>query len=79
MPEKKLSRSVDNRMFAGVAGGLAEYLNLDPVIVRLIFVILMLAGGPGILIYIVLWIIMPEEPTVITSGENSGTGMGSAL
>jgi phage shock protein C len=76
MPEKKLSRSVDNRMFAGVAGGLADYLNLDPVIVRLIFVILMLAGGPGILIYIVLWIIMPEEPSVITSGENSGAGLG---
>jgi phage shock protein C len=77
MPEKKLSRSVDNRMFAGVAGGLAEYFNIDPVIIRLIFVILMLAGGPGILIYIVLWIIMPEEPTVLTSGENSGgAGLG---
>jgi phage shock protein C len=76
MPEKKLYRSVDNRMFAGVAGGLAEYFNIDPVIIRLLLVLLMLAGGHGILVYIVLWIIMPEEPSTITSGENGGAGIG---
>ena len=62
MKEKKLMRSKDDRMLAGVAGGLAEYLEIDPVLVRLIFVIIALFGGgvTGIAIYIVLWIIMPE-------------------
>lgn len=60
MDEKRLVRSASDRMLAGVAGGLAEYINLDPTIVRLLFVLLALAGGPGILIYAVLWLVMPE-------------------
>ena len=63
MKDKKLTRSADDRMLAGVAGGLAEYLDIDPVIIRIIFVIIALLGGgfTGILIYAVLWIIMPEK------------------
>ncbi len=57
---KKLRRSRSDRMVAGVCAGLAEYFNIDPVLVRLVFVLLALAGGPGVLLYIVLWIIMPE-------------------
>ncbi len=57
---KKLRRSRSDRMVAGVCAGLAEYFNVDPVLVRLVFVLLALAGGPGVLLYIVLWIIMPE-------------------
>lgn len=60
MNENKLVRSQSDRMCCGVAAGLAEYVNLDPVIVRLIFVLLTLSGGPGLIIYIVLAIIMPE-------------------
>ena len=62
MKDKKLTRSANDRMLAGVAGGLAEYLEIDPVIVRLLFVIVALFGGGfiGLFIYIVLWIIMPE-------------------
>ena len=62
MKDKKLTRSADDRMLAGVAGGLAEYLDIDPVIVRLLFVIITLFGGGfvGILLYVVLWVIMPE-------------------
>lgn len=60
MDEKKLVRSTTDRMIAGVAAGLADYMNLDPTIVRLLFVLLALAGGPGILIYIIMWIVMPE-------------------
>jgi phage shock protein C len=48
-------------MIAGVSGGLAEYFNVDPVIVRLIFVLLTLTSGFGIPVYIVLWVIMPEQ------------------
>jgi len=57
---KKLRRSRSDRMVAGVCAGLAEYFSVDPVLVRLVFVLLALAGGPGVLLYIVLWIIMPE-------------------
>ena len=62
MKDKKLTRSADDRMLAGVAGGLAEYLDADPALIRILFVILTLLGGGfiGILVYIVLWIIMPE-------------------
>lgn len=60
---KRLYRSRDQRMIAGVAGGIAEYFNIDPTIVRLIWVLLALPGGiPGILLYIISWIIIPLEP-----------------
>jgi phage shock protein C len=58
---KKLYRSRTNRMIAGVAGGIAEYLNMDPTIVRIVAVLLMFAGI-GIPAYIVGWIIIPEDP-----------------
>jgi phage shock protein C len=60
MSETKLTRSRSDQMIAGVCGGLAEYLDLDPVLVRLAFVVLLFASGVGLPIYIVLWIIMPE-------------------
>jgi phage shock protein C len=59
--EKRLVRSGHDRMIAGVAAGLGDYLNIDPTIVRLIFVLTALAGGPGVLAYIILWIVMPDE------------------
>ena len=61
MSDKKLMRSND-RIIAGVAGGLAEYFETDPALIRILFVLLTLLGfgGLGILTYIVLWIIMPE-------------------
>ncbi len=62
MEGKKLTRSTDNRMLAGVAAGLAAYFDMDPTLMRVIFVLgtLLTGGGLGILIYIALWIIMPE-------------------
>jgi phage shock protein C len=62
MESKRLYRSLTDRKFAGVAGGLAEYFIMDPLLIRLAFVILTLAGGGGVLIYIVLWIVTPENP-----------------
>jgi phage shock protein PspC (stress-responsive transcriptional regulator) len=58
---KKLYRSKTDRKIAGVAGGLSEYLNVDPTVIRLGFLLLALPGGPSILIYFVMWIIVPEE------------------
>jgi len=60
---KRLYRSRTNRMLAGVCGGIGEYFDVDPVIVRVVVVVLSLSGGfPGILPYFVLWIIVPEGP-----------------
>lgn len=59
---RRLYRSRDERMLGGVAGGLARYFGVDPTIMRLLFVILTVAGGPGLIAYIILWIIVPEEP-----------------
>lgn len=58
---KQLRRSKQNQMIAGVAGGLAEYFVVDVALVRLIWVLAVLAGGAGILAYIILWIVLPEE------------------
>jgi phage shock protein PspC (stress-responsive transcriptional regulator) len=60
---KKLYRSRDNRMAGGVCAGLAKYFELDPTLVRLGMAVLMVLGG-GILIYIIAWLIVPEEPTI---------------
>jgi len=48
-------------MMGGVAGGIARYFNIDPVIVRLVFVLSIFAGGVSPLVYLVLWIVMPED------------------
>lgn len=70
MEPKRLYRSQTDRKFAGVAGGLAEYFVMDPLLIRLAFVILTLAGGGGFLIYLVLWIVTPENPLRIQPSMN---------
>ena len=54
-------RKSSNRMIAGVCGGIARYFNIDPVIVRLVFVLSVFLGGVSPLIYVLLWIVMPED------------------
>ena len=70
MESKRLYRSLTDRKFAGVAGGLGEYFVMDPLLLRLAFVILALAGGGGFLIYIVLWIVTPENPVRVQPAMN---------
>lgn len=65
---KRLYRSRSDEMIAGVCGGLAEYLNVDPTVIRLVFLLLLFAGGGGLFIYLILWVIMPLEPI-----DSSGT------
>lgn len=60
--EKKLMRSRRVKVFGGVCGGLASYFNIDPILVRVIFVVLAITRGIGLLLYIILWIVVPEEP-----------------
>lgn len=59
---KKLYRSRTNRKIAGVCGGLGEYMNLDPTVVRLIWVLLFFFAGVGILAYLIAALIIPENP-----------------
>lgn len=60
---RRLYRSRSNRVIAGVCGGLGEYFDIDPVIIRLAWIVLTILGGSGILIYILAWLIIPREPT----------------
>ncbi len=57
----KLYRSLKNRVIAGVAGGLGEYLNIDPVVIRIIFIVLTVFSGSGVLLYLIMWLIIPDE------------------
>ena len=59
---RKLYRSTTNRQLAGVCGGLAEYFNLDATLIRVLFVVLAVLGGSGVILYIALWIIVPKQP-----------------
>jgi phage shock protein PspC (stress-responsive transcriptional regulator) len=59
---KRLYRSRKDRKIAGVCGGLGEYFNVDPVIFRIIWVILLLGAGSGLLAYLIFWLIVPEAP-----------------
>ena len=61
MSDKKLVRNQNDKLFLGVASGVADYIGIDPVIVRLLFVLFTLWHGWGLLIYIVLAIVMPVE------------------
>jgi phage shock protein C len=62
MEPKKLYRSNNEKMLAGVCGGLGDFMGLDPTLVRLVFVLMALLGGHGILVYLILWIIVPQAP-----------------
>jgi phage shock protein PspC (stress-responsive transcriptional regulator) len=60
---RQMRRSRDNRKVAGVAGGLARHLDVDPTVIRVLFVVLIFFGGSGLLLYAALWLLVPEEGT----------------
>jgi phage shock protein C len=61
-PTRRLYRSRSDRKLAGVCGGLAQFFNLDPTLIRVLFVVLAVLGGSGILIYLAMWIMVPNQP-----------------
>ncbi len=71
--QKKLHRSKSDRMISGVCGGLGEYFGVDPVLFRLILVATVLLHGSGVLLYIILMIVMPEEDAVSQTVKSNGT------
>ena len=66
---KRLYRSQTDRWLLGVCGGIGEYFNIDPLIIRILFIIFALVFGGGILLYLILWLIIPIEPPVIEKSE----------
>ncbi len=76
METKKLYRNRTDKMIAGVCGGLGKYLGIDPTLIRLAFVLLLLFGvGSGLLVYLLMLLIVPEEPQIadipITASSDS--------
>jgi phage shock protein C len=66
-----ISRSRQNRVLGGVASGLADYLTIDPIIIRILFVVSVFFGGIGILLYLIMWIVIPEEKLFSETNTNS--------
>jgi len=76
---KRLYRSAKSKVFGGVAGGIAEYFDIDPIIIRLLFVIIAFAGGGGAIVYLILWIALPLEPlTPFTMNMGGGEPFNAA-
>jgi phage shock protein C len=70
---RRLYRSHTDKVIGGVAGGVAEYLDLDPAIVRVVWALLaLLTGGVFFLLYIVMWIVVPVNPEVAVAGAEAG-------
>jgi phage shock protein PspC (stress-responsive transcriptional regulator) len=59
---RRLYRSKNDRKLSGVCGGLGEYTGVDANVVRVLFVVLAVLGGAGLIIYLAMWIIVPQEP-----------------
>ena len=66
---KRLVRSSTDNKIAGVCGGLADYFDIDPMIIRLVWVILFFCGGTGGLAYLILWIVLPLAPTGVAASS----------
>lgn len=75
----RLRRSSSDRYVAGVAGGLARHLDIDPVIIRVLFVVLTLFGGAGIVVYGALWLLVPDEQTGRAKFDLDERSLGVAL
>ncbi len=61
---EKLYRSTRQKVIGGVCGGLGEYLNLDPVLIRIVFVLLAIFNGVGVLVYLIMWVVIPADKDV---------------
>ncbi|NTW04179.1 MAG: PspC domain-containing protein [Oscillochloris sp.] len=67
---KRITRSQNDRMLGGVAGGLANYFGIDPIIARIVFVVLSALNGFGVILYLALWVIVPNEDSQADTRSN---------
>jgi phage shock protein C len=79
MAARQLTRSQTNKRIAGVCGGIADYFDIDPTLVRVAFVVAALVGGPGILLYVILWIVLPKGAEGGVPPYLTGRHLGSAI
>ena len=79
MNGKKLYRSDENKMLAGVCGGIAEYFGVDPTLIRLAWVVFSLLGGSGLLAYILAAIIIPRDDIQNASSRVSARGINDKI
>jgi len=76
-PPPRIRRSLDDRVIGGVCGGLGRYFGVDPIFFRVAFVVLTIGGGSGVLLYLIGWIVIPEERKDELVGP-SGSSLGSS-
>jgi phage shock protein PspC (stress-responsive transcriptional regulator) len=83
---KKLYRSRENKIIAGICGGIGKYFNIDPTLVRILWILFLFAGGAGIIAYIIAWIIIPlkskaknEAEVNVKSPQDQGVLWGSII
>lgn len=76
METKRITRSRSDRMLGGVAGGMAAYFGIDPLIVRIIFAVLALFNGLGIILYVALWLIVPNDGSPANGRANVQEAVG---
>lgn len=69
---KRLYRNPEDRILGGVCGGLGAYFKVDPILFRILFILIALAGGSGIIIYLILWLVVPEAKTLSQKMEMRG-------
>jgi phage shock protein PspC (stress-responsive transcriptional regulator) len=72
---ERLYRSREDRMLFGVAGGMAEWMDLDPAVVRIVWALLILAGGVGLVLYLIAALVIPEAPVVDVAGATGPAGV----
>lgn len=70
-PVRRLYRSFHNKKIAGICGGLGDYFNIDPTIIRILWLLLLIFYGTGFILYLILWIVVPQESVSITSSTSS--------
>ena len=68
---KKLARSRNDKKIAGVCGGFAEYFDVDATLVRIVWLMLVIFGGCGVLAYVIAWIVMPLEPLPVAASAGA--------
>jgi phage shock protein C len=78
MEAKKLRRSLKDTVIGGVSGGLGTYFGADPVIFRILFVVLAITGGGGVIIYLLMWIFIPKEELDFKESQNSQQNFNSS-
>lgn len=72
MTKKRIHRSTESKVIAGVCGGLGDYFDIDPTWIRILFVLSIFANGIGLIAYIIWWIVVPQQPLPVYSATDAG-------